>query len=484
MSDYNSPEYKWNADAFDAIRIVATNGEFSIVGENTREIVLETDDSRRRHFGSEPHIAGRWLELHPFGGSSEWNLALPASKAWVIEISAASGEVQIQNLHARINAQLGSGEIHLENCRGVFNLRSGSGEVEMENCVQTDAPQAPERREHTEHAQGIPPIPPTPGIPPIPPIPPVPPIGIKVKVGKGVRFENRDDWAEYGQQWEEWGERFAEQASRWADKFSREFGGMFNFNLDDEERADGFHIRIGSGDVRIQEIDAQLVTARVGSGDIQIEQGRIAELDLESSRGDIQVESVLPTQAWALETRHGEIQIVLPGDAYARIDAATRHGDIESNAELVRVGRPGPGARHGGRMVGTIGDASTNSAQGEPVDIHLESQHGDIDIQVERRPSRFAGQAAPRSKKQERSMARQESPVPVPSTPVATSAQPTANAVVPVTVTDLTEPEAALNPPKESRVQVYDSQFAILQALQTGEITVAEAEMLLQSLKN
>lgn len=469
-------EYKWNADAFDAIRIVAANGEFEIVGEDTNEILLEGEENARRNFGTEPTVVGRWLELHPFGGGSEWTLTLPKSKAWVVDVSAASGEITVQDIHARIHAQLGSGEIHLENCRGVFNLRSGSSDVELENCVQADVPVAPEHSQGETRTHGVPPVPPAPGVPPVPPIPPIPPIGIKIKTGKGIRFENREDWEEYGQQWEEWGERFAEHASRWADQFAREFGVVFKFQDDPEMRADGIHVRLGSGDVQLQDIDAQVVTAHVGSGDVQIQDGRIAELNLQTSRGDIEVANSLPTVAWEILTRHGDIQIELPGDAYARIDAATRHGDIESNAELVRVGRPGPGARHGGRMVGTIGEGS-----GEPVDIHLESQHGDIEIEFVARASRFAGTPPPQTKKQERTMTTRE-----PVTPVAHPvAQPVAaNAVVPVTVTDLPEPEAALNPPQTGRVQVYDSQMAILQALQRGEITIAEAEMLLTSLKN
>jgi hypothetical protein len=44
------------------------------------------------------------------------------------------------------------------------------------------------------------------------------------------------------------------------------------------------------------------------------------------------------------------------------------------------------------------------------------------------------------------------------------------------------ETGAASNPPTQAPAQIYDSQFAILQALQKGEITVAEAEALLRSL--
>lgn len=487
-------EYKWNADAFDAVRIIAANGEFEILGDDTNEVLLEGDQPSRRRFGSEPTVAGRWLMLQPFGGGNEWTLTLPKSKAWVLEISCASGEVQVQDIHARVNVQLGTGEIHVENCRGVFSLRSGSGDVRLENCEQAEAPQAPEHVAQEQQAEStnippIPGIPPMPGVPPVPPIPPIPPVGPRVRVGKRIRGESPEDWEHFEREWEEWGENFGEQVANWAGRFSREFLGGFKFGSDDEELADGVHIRLGSGDVQFEEIDALLVTTRVGSGDVQIEQGRIAELDIENSRGDVQIESVLPTSAWALTTRHGDIQLVLPGDAYARLDAATRHGEIECNAPLVRVGRPGPGARHGGRMVGTVGEGT-----GEPVDIHLESQHGDIEVEMERRPSRFAGRHAPQTKAEskpqggsdasshERSVATRRTDAPASATvPVAQPAP--ANAVVPVTVTDLPTPEAALNPPKEGRAQVYDSQFAILQALQAGEITVAEAEMLLRSLK-
>jgi hypothetical protein len=468
-----SSEWKWNADAFDAIRIAAANGEFEINGEDTDQVLLEGEESRRR-FGAEPTVNGRWLTFSPFGGGSEWSLTLPKSKAWVIEVSLASGELEIADLHARINAQLGSGEVRLENCRGSFNVRSGSGDVTFENCVQAEVPQAPESVTPDKEAdpQSIPPMPGAPPLRGIPPIPPIPPLGVKVRMGKGVRVENPEDWEEYGREWEEWGERFGEQVSHWAENFSRSFAFGFKFGADDAELPDGMHIRLGSGDIQLEDIDALLVSTRSGSGDVQIEGGRIAGLDVSNSRGDVEIQDVLPTSAWELVTRHGEIQLTLPGDAYARIDAATRHGEIECDAPLVRVGRPGPGARHGGRMVGTIGEGA-----GEPVDIHLETQHGDIEISMERRSSRYAGQAAPQSKSQERGMARAQANKPAPAAP------PAPNAVVPVTVTDLPAAEAALNPPKEGRVQVYDSQFAILQALQAGEITVAEAEMLLRSLK-
>lgn len=464
-------EYKWNADEFDAIRIVAANGEFEIVGNESSQVELEGIERNRHSYGAEPKIVGRWLYLNPFGGGSQWTVALPKSKAWTIEVACASGEVEIQGVHARIGVQLGSGDVQIENCRGTFNVRSGSGDVSMENCVQSEVPAAPKQPTVEQQADmggtprgvpPVPPVPPMPGMPGMPPIPPIPPGGVKARMGRR-HAEHPDDWEEYGREWEEWGERFGEQVSHWAENLSNSFASGFKFGSDDAPRGDGLHVRLGSGDVQLEEIDALVVSARVGSGDVQIEQGRIAELDLENSRGDIQIEGVLPTAAWELVTRHGDLQLVLPGDTYARIDAATRHGEIECDAPLVRVGRPGPGSKHGGRMVGTIGDG-----QGEPVDIHLESQHGDIQIELERRASRFQGQAAPQQ-------AARTGRATDESRPATDSPREAAS------VADAAEPTDS-NPSRE-RAQTYDSQFAVLQALQAGEISVAEAEMLLRSLK-
>lgn len=480
-------EYTWSADAFDAIRITAANGEFHINGVEGNKVLVEGSDHSRRSFGTEPRIVGRWLYLNPFGGGSEWSVDLPRSKAWTIQVQCASGEVEIEDVHARIEVQLGSGDVNVENCRGTFNVRAGSGDVRMENCSQSEVPAAPEQPATEQEASmpgmppGVPPIPPTPppGMsepPPIPPVPPIPPFGVNVRVKRGRHAEHPDEWEEYGQEWEEWGERFGAQVSNWAENLSRSFSFGFKFSSEDEVQSDGLHVRLGSGDVQLEEIDALVVSARVGNGDVQIEQGRIAELDVENSRGDVQIEGVLPTKAWELVTRHGDVHMVLPGDAYARIDAATRHGDIDCDAPLVRVGRPGPGSRHGGRMVGTIGEG-----QGEPVDIHLESQHGDIHIEVERRPSRYQGKPAQpgsapaeqRTNKAEGSDVVQR----VRKVEVIHDVQDEA---------DVSEPTAAQAESRSTPAsggQVYDSQMAILQALRAGEISVTEAELLLRTLK-
>lgn len=470
MSDM---EWKWNTDAFDAIRLNTPNGEIEIVGTDDPEVLLE-GDSRARHMRMGPGVQGRWLVIPAVHGSMEWTLSLPKSKAWVIEIAAGHGQVSIENVHARLAVQLGSGEVKIADCRGVFVVNGGSGEVEFENCAQAEAPAAPAFEEaRGEQAAGAPP---RPGNPPIPPIPPILPMGGGAR--RRIRLGDATEWEEYGAQWEEWGERFAEQATRWAETLADEFTGMFD--TDDEPGADGLRVRMGHGDVQLQEVDVELLRVRLGSGDINVTEGRAADLALETSRGDVSVESVLPTANWEITTRHGDIQLTLPADTQARIDAATRHGDIDSDVPLVSVGRPGRAARHGGRMVGTLGAAP----EGEnPIEIHLESLHGDIQIELDKRRSRFGGQppargAAKPAAQPASDMTRAET-----NRPPAPSAAPASSAVVPVTVTDLPAgADAALKPPPEGRVQVYDSQLAILQALRSGEITVAEAEMLLRSL--
>jgi len=473
-------EWKFNANEFDAIRIAVPNGDFDIIGTDDAEVIVEGEGGSRRFGSRGPMVNGRWLALSPIG-HGDWTIQLPKFKSWVIDFTSGSGDVNIDDVTARINAQLGSGEIHVQDSRGLFNLRSGSGDIVLERCIQMDVPAAPAWEETaTPNPGAVPPtpgnVPPVPPVPPVggfPPIPPIPPIDIKVKHHR-VRFDSGDEWEEYGRRWEEWGERFAEQASQWAEQFANDFGGSF-ISDDDDPKTAGIHVRLGHGDVQLEEIDASHLTVQLGNGDIHLEDGRIRDLAAQTGRGDVNASSVLPIGEWELVTRHGDIEFELTGDAFVRIDAATRHGDIECDAPLVRVGRPGPGARHGGRMVGTIGEG-----QNEPVDIHLECQHGDIEISVNRKSSRYAGTApgAPVARPAPQPTAVQTVPTPQPPATMPSS-------VVPVTVTDLPPAgsEPALQAPLKKGVQVYDSQLAILQALQSGEITVAEAEMLLRSLK-
>jgi hypothetical protein len=451
-------EWQWNPDAFDAIHITSPSGEFQIIGTDDHQVLLE-GTAERRHTHREPVIQGRWLVIQPIHGADEWTLELPKSKAWVIEIASASGEINIENVHAHLDVRLGSGDIQIENCRGTFNVQNGSGDVQLENCVQAETPRVPafSYQEPVREPGGI------------PPIPPMPPPGKRIRLGKHITIDDDEEWQKYGREWEEWGERFAEQAGRWAEKFAREFGKGFGWETKPD--APGMHVQLGSGDVQFEQVDAQFVTVHLGNGDVQLEDGRVARLRVETARGDVDMENILPADAWDISTRHGDIHLVLPADTNARIDAATRHGDIESDVPLVGVGRPGRAARHGGRMVGTLGETGEN-----PIEIHLESLHGDIQIDLTGRNSRYA-QPPPASRAPKAPVA--PAP-PVPPTPPMYADQ--AEAFTPVAVADKPTTDATSDT-FDTNAPAYDSQIAILQALQRGEITVAEAELLLRSVK-
>lgn len=447
-------EWQWNPDAFDAVHITSPSGEFEITGTETNQVLLEGDGDER-YARTAPVISGRWLVVQPIHGAGDWTLELPKSKAWVIEIAAASGEIHVENVHAHFDVRLGSGDIQIENSRGTFNVSSGSGDVEIKDCLQADTPAVPafSYQEPEQEPAGI------------PPIPPMPPAGKKFRVGKHFSIHDDEGWQEYGREWEEWGERFAEQANRWAGNFFRDFGSSFGW----EKKPDtpGMHVQLGSGDISVEQVDAQFITVQLGSGDVNLKDGRIGELTVDAARSDLNIENILPADHWQINTRHGDIQLALPNDTNARLDAATRHGDIESDVPLVGVGRPGRAARHGGRMVGTLGQGGEN-----PIEIHLESLHGDIQIELTGRNSQYANQAP-------RSRAPQAPKAPVPPTPADADRSETFRSI------PVADSPATGGTPNESGKggPAYDSQIAILQALQRGEITVAEAELLLHSIK-
>ena len=151
-----------------------------------------------------------------------------------------------------------------------------------------------------------------------------------------------------------------------------------------------------------------------------------------------------------MQTAHGDISLSLPANTQARLDAATSHGDINSAAPLVRVSRPGPEARYGRRMVGTVG-----RGEGEVAQISLQTVHGDIDIEMEDAPSAFTGPRTGTNPVQDRQTAQ----------PVDNSAEQPGQ-------------DAATAAPAPA----YASQIAVLQALSEKQISAEEAEKLLLGL--
>ncbi|MGE5140009.1 MAG: DUF4097 family beta strand repeat-containing protein [Rudaea sp.] len=422
----------WPQDAFDAVRVMSTGGQLSIEGYEGNEVVLEGNHRSRWEDKREPQ--GRWLPVRLFGhhGEGDMTLRLPRGKSWVVEAHIAKGRVQARNLRARLRVMIGKGDIEVENCQGVLALAVGKGSIKADGCTQQEMPARPPlAQEDLEFS-----------------LPPMPEGGIPAGFGFrggpwmgkgkfrhmwGISEEDADAWAE-------WGEHVGQQASAWTGGFLTRMLHGTEWPADHE----GIGAAIGKGDIELAGVQAANCAVRVASGDIKIERGQVENLNVSGSRGDVDCRDVMPLGEWSMDVTRGDIHLSLPADTNARIDAATRHGDIDSEVPLVRVGRPGPEARRGGRMVGTVG-----ATEGRVAAISLTTMAGDIEIEYRRGEMRHE---------------------PQPAAAAAAAA-----------------PAAAARPQESDRPAPggagLDSQFAVLQALSKGEISVDEAEQLLKSLR-
>jgi putative adhesin len=471
-------ERAWQSDAFDAIGIVALDGQFQIEGTDGEQVELEAEFEARatRDLVLEP--AGRWLQLHLWErpGEAQFTVRLPKKKAWVVDISAGRGEVQVNGIQARLRVMVGKGEIQIKDCRGIFNLASGKGEVELEHCVEAEMPERPPLPQPQFQAAHVPEPPPISGTPPMPGGPGM--AGeFRVHFGRGPRMRHKMkpdvawDWFGFdAEDWAEWGAQFGEQARVWAQQFVSHFVGTAEWF---PEKA-GVSVQIGKGAARLQEIEAKSCRVRLASGDVEFDGGRIESLGVDVSHGDIECDSVLPVGDWTIEIKNGNIHLSLLSNTQARLDVATRHGDIDSKVPLVRVGRPGPESRYGGRMVGTIGQADGNIAQ-----VSLTALRGDIEIRLKQEKSRFESKQAPAPPPSE-AKAPEGNPAGASSTQAAaggvTAATPSTGVGSAAAETD--KPETA------QAASVYESQLAILQALSAGQISVEEAAKLLRSMEH
>jgi hypothetical protein len=457
-------KHMWPSEAFDAISLAAFDGQFEIEGTDGDQVELQVDLEKRVARDLQPEPVERWLQIHLWErpGESQLTLRLPKKKAWVVDLSAGRGQVHVTGIQARLRVMLGKGEIRIEDCRGTFNLASGKGNVEIERCAEAEMPERPPMPRFEPAFQSPPP-------PEAPPVPEGPAVNgeFRFHFGRGPRMHHRmkpgASWEWFGfdaDDWAEWGAQFGEQARGWAQQFVNRFVSQVDWL---PEKA-GLTLHLGKGDAGLEEVVAKSCTIQVGSGDVELEDGRIETLDVSVGRGGVEVKSVLPAEDWDLQVRHGDIRLSLPANARARLDVATRHGEINSQVPLVRVGRPGPEARHGGRMVGNVGQA-----EGKAPEISLNAMSGDIEIELQKGASKYSYKPGT-----ENPPVKTNAPAPEPVVETAPAAAPTAEVSGAATED---KPAATANPPQ------YDSQLAILQALSEGHISVAEAEKLLQSLK-
>lgn len=437
----------WPSGDFDAIAIVAVDGEFEVEGTDGQEVVLEGEVDSDFPRGSTIHSGstfdvqqtGRWLRIQMLGrpGETELRLRLPRQKAWVFEIGVARGDVEIRDVQARLHVNLGQGDVEIRDSRGVFAVHTGKGDVKLGRCAETNVPERPAMPQ-PEIATGA--MAGTasafawswgpgfgwPGHGP----------GEPWRCGEWLRdWMGSIPWQEwFGAAWEKWGQFLGTSGQ-------------------------GLNVGVARGDVSLSQVDTSSARIRIGSGDFRLQGGQIDRLQVRLGRGDVECDAIPAAQStWSIDIRHGDIKLGLPADAAARLDVATRHGEIRSDFPLVRASRPGPEARHGSRMVGAIGRGEN------PAQISLTTLRGDISIRrIE------ATRAEPQ---EDRIAADQQKWTPTGETrPASPEHTPPA-----------TTPEPAPASPGNGTPPAPDPRLAILESLSRGEITVEEAAVLLEQL--
>lgn len=200
-------------------------------------------------------------------------------------------------------------------------------------------------------------------------------------------------------------------------------------------------IRTGSGDVSVSRAQASSLEVHTGRGDCAFDKITVADLRVHSGSGDVALDGDPATGKWDVRSGKGDLSVRIPARA-ARIEAATRHGDISSDLPQVKAARPGPASPRGGRFISVLGD--------EPrAEILLDTGHGDIKVRV-------AG-----------------APVQAPATTEWIHAVAEPVPAVPEIRTPMIVPQSD---PKATAL-------AVLESLSRGELSVTEAEALLRSLE-
>ncbi|MCO5175929.1 MAG: DUF4097 domain-containing protein [Thermomicrobiales bacterium] len=287
--------------------------------------------------------------------------------------------------------------------------------------------------------------------------------------------------------------------------------------------------KMGTGDVTVTRPRSQNLTVKIGSGDVVIRAGSLVGMDIETARGDIVCNTQLlppPSQphgqpdadddglvsrilrskglsfaaddkglrisrggfdleagdaglrftkggfsfhagdhgvtfstsddadtgSFSAETSSGDITLALQSGVPVRVEALLAGGEIQSDVPLVSVGRPGPrGATQ--RYVGVTDPSST-----QRVDLKLRTERGDIRVRLV--------PTAPQPPQ----------PPVAPSPPLAPTPPSAPNSVVSLS----TAPEETTT---HVPVLTRDQQMrAILDALSRGEISVADADRMLNAL--
>jgi hypothetical protein len=405
-------KHTWPADEFDAVNIKAGDCKICFQGTDEDVVSLEGDVDERRFRNLRLEQMGRWLTIFvPHDHGSDLILKLPRNKNWVVEVFAGKAEIEARGLQARLQIMVGRGDVRVDDCRGMVTVASGQADIKVKHFTRVNMPEPPPaEQEPSQEAAGRKPW----------------------------------DWLGWGDvEWERWGEGLGERLGWWAIDFSQFFD-RCGVNMKNA----GFSVNIGNGAFEASDIRSDTGLLRISNGNLKIQEACIADLNITVSHGNIDGRSLTPSGSWTLKNTHGNTRLSFASNVSARLDMATRNGNIHSEIPLVRVTRQGPETYYGKRMVGTIGPAG----EGPLPEVHIVANHGNIDVDS-RSPENQ--QAVPTE------AVREEESVSS-GTTIKTGVKP--------------QPETAGNPPVENSPQ------AVLEALRQGKISVVEAEELLKSM--
>jgi hypothetical protein len=402
-------EHYWPGQEFQALRVSAARCHLLIKGTTDDRIKLDCDLDSRAARDINIESGGGWLffDFLKHHSDLEIHLDLPERQNWALNFTAAKGDLSIQKVPGRFQIMLGHGSLKIEDCAGKITALVGKTDIRLKNFHEQEAPLAPawprefERYFITENLENLPVV--------------------------------ESDW-------EKWGEELGGRVRAWTLNSLHILGpGALN------SPQNGLNLRVVRGQIELENSDFKSCSLSLGKGDLEIKGGHSGFLQGDLRHGQAVLKTLSTGQDWDLKIGRGDIRLTLDWATLARLDMATRDGDIRSALPLVRVMRPGPTGCHSHRMVGMLG----NDQGGKIALIRLSTVHGNIDIQT---PSPIIPGESGRS------------------SPVAT---PAGNSSL---------PDALETGPLNSPLNQYRSSLEILQALSAGQITIAEADRLLSRL--
>ena len=218
---------------------------------------------------------------------------------------------------------------------------------------------------------------------------------------------------------------------------------------------DAIKLAAGSGDLDVIDCRADAYSSDCGSGDVLINGGYLERISIRTGSGDVRCTAGFGPYGQSITTGSGSVSLGVPRDLPARIEAFTSSGDIDTELPLVSVGQRGPRSRRSNRQVGSVGS-------GEPrAELSVRTSSGDIRIHWMQGASSTA------------------LPMPSPPDPPETPQEPPA------------PPEPPTPDRSGARASGGDGEQApndewrqILESLANGEITVEEADALLDTLES